>query len=244
MDASGYVAAGMCAAGDVVARSPTRPRRYGMLSACPCDQPAGAAVAEAAGAAPAIVKRAGTLTMSERRRLGRWASTVLRDPRTSGPLEAARAAAHDVLETEADRKRRWQRLSGPLYEGLVAASAEDRRYRLGMLVGHFIAILAVVNVPSGLPLPVAILGVLAAPASAWLAWGRATSWLGAIDAALGAELVDRLDDAEVELLQRAWRNAVVESPPLAPPLIGAVSTFLPSALLVGVLAVVAVANVR
>jgi hypothetical protein len=201
-------------------------------------------VPEAAGAAPAIVKRAGTLTSAERRRLGRWASTLLRDPRTSHPLEAARAGAHEVLNGQPDRKRRWQRVSGPLYEGLVAASAEDRRYRIVLLFGHFIAILAVVNVPSGLPLPAAILGVLAAPVSAWLAWGRATSWLGAIDAALGAEVVDRLNEDDVELLQRAWRNAIVESPPLAPPLIGAVSAFAPSALLVVVLGVVVVANLR
>ncbi|HET9344511.1 MAG TPA: hypothetical protein VFO05_02315 [Candidatus Limnocylindrales bacterium] len=202
------------------------------------------AAPEAAGAAPAIVARTTTLTSADQRRLGRWASTLLRDPRTARPLETARTAAHEVLTAHPDRKRRWQRVSGPLYEGLVAASAEDRRYRLVMLVGHFIAILAVVNVPSGLPLPLAILGVLAAPVSAWLAWGRATTWLGAIDAALGAELVDRLDDGDVELLQRAWRNAVVESPPLAPPLIGAVSAFAPSALLIVVLGAVVVANLR
>jgi hypothetical protein len=113
-----------------------------------------------------------------------------------------------------------------------------------MLGGHFVAILAVVNVPNGLPLPAAILGVLAAPASAWVAWGRATAWLGAIDAALGAELVDQLDDGEVEVLQRAWRNSVVEEPPIAPPLIGVVSTFLPSLLLVVVLVLLVVFQVR
>ena len=199
---------------------------------------------EAAGAAPAIVRRAGTLSASDRRRLGRWASTVMRDPRTSAPLGLAREHAHQVLADRAERKRRWQRVSGPLYEGLVAASSEDRRYRLVMLAGHFIAILAVVNVPSGLPVSVAALAVLAAPVSAWLAWGRSTSWLGAIDAALAAELVDQLDDEEVELLQRAWRNAVVEMPPLAPPVIGVVSAFAPSALLVVVLGALAVANLR
>jgi hypothetical protein len=203
-----------------------------------------APAADAAGAAPAIVARTGTLTTADRRRLGRWASTLLRDPRTSRSLEAARAEAHELLAGQPDRKRRWQRVSGPLYEGLVAASAEDRRYRLIMLAGHFIAILAVVNVSSGLPLPLAVLGVLAAPVSAWLAWGRATSWLGAIDAALGAELVGGLDDGDVELLQRAWRNAVVEEPPLAPPLIGAVSAFAPSALLVVALVIVVAANLR
>jgi hypothetical protein len=149
-----------------------------------------------------------------------------------------------VLSATPERKRRWQRVSAPLYEGLVAAAAEDRRYKLIMLGGHFIAILAVVNVPSGLSLPAAGIAVLAAPASAWLAWGRATAWLGAIDAALGAELIDQLDDGEVEALQRAWRNSIEEQPPVAPPLIGAVSTFLPSVLLVAVFVVLAIAQLR
>jgi hypothetical protein len=203
-----------------------------------------AGAAGAAGAAPAIVHRALNLTAAERRRLGRWASTTLRDPRSSRPIAEARAHAQDVLAEAPDRNRRWQRVSGPLYEGLVAAAADDRRYRIVMLFGHLIAILAVVNVPSGLPLPIALVAVLAAPASAWLAWGRATGWLGAIDAALGAELVDQLDDAEVEVLQRSWRNAVVAMPPVSPPLIGAVSAFAPSALLVVVLGVLVVANLR
>jgi hypothetical protein len=203
------------------------------------------ATTEAAlGAAPAIASRAQKLTATERRRLGRWASAALRDPRASASLAEARDHGQEVLSNQPDRKRRWQRASAPLYEGLVAAAGEDRRYRLIMLAGHFVAILAVVNIPNGLPLPIAVLGVLAAPASAWLAWGRATAWLGAIDAALGAELVDQLEDGEVEILQRAWRNSIVEEPPIAPPLIGAVGTFLPSALLVVVLGVLVVANVR
>ena len=200
--------------------------------------------AEPAGAAPAIASRAQTLTAAERRRLGRWASTTLRDPRTSSAIADARDHAQSVLAAAPDRKRRWQRVSAPLYEGLVAAAAEDRRYRVIMLIGHFLAILAVVNIPSGLPLAIAAPLVLAAPASAWLAWGRATSWLGAIDASLGAELVDNLDEAEIEVLQRAWRNSIVEMPPISPPLIGAVSAFLPSALLIVVLGVVVVANLR
>lgn len=201
-------------------------------------------MSEPAGAAPAIVKRAQTLTATERRRLGRWASTTFRDPRTSTAITGARNHGQEVLSAAPDRKRRWQRVSAPLYEGLVTAAADDRRYRLIMLGGHFIAILAIANVPSGLPLPLAAILVLAAPASAWLAWGRATAWLGAIDASLGAELVDSLDAGEVEVLQRAWRNSIVEVPPVAPPLIGAVSTFLPSALLLTVLVILAVANVR
>jgi hypothetical protein len=196
------------------------------------------------GAAEAIARRAGTLTSEERRRLGRWASTTLRDPRTARPIGDARAHAQDVLSTNPDRKRHWQRVSSPLYEGLVAATAEDRRYRLVLLGGHFIAILAVVNVASGLPLPVAIPAVLAAPVSAWLAWGRATAWLGAIDASLGAELMRELSEDEVEVLQRAWRNSIEETPPVSPPLIGVISAFAPSAVLILALAVVAAMSQR
>jgi hypothetical protein len=196
------------------------------------------------GAAEAIARRSSTLTTTERRRLGRWSSAALRDPRASSAISEARNHGQEVLAATPERKRRWQRVSAPLYEGLVAASAEDRRYKLIMLGGHFVAILAVVNVPNGLALPVAALAVLAAPASAWLAWGRATAWLGAIDAALGAELVDQLDNGEVEVLQRAWRNSIEEQPPVAPPLIGAVSTFLPSVLLIVVFALLAIVRVR
>lgn len=198
----------------------------------------------AAGAAPAIVRRALALSVPERRRLGRWASTAFRDPRISSAITAARNHSHELLSAAPDRKRRWSKVSAPLYEALVAAAADDRRYRLIMLGGHFIAILAVANVANGLSLPIAALLVLAAPASAWLAWGRATSWLGAIDAALGAELIDKLDDEEIEVLQRAWRNSIVEMPPVAPPLIGVVSAFLPSALLFVFLVIVAVATPR
>jgi len=215
-----------------------------MLNACQSLDRSAVPAAEAAGAAPAIASRAQKLTTSERRRLGRWASAALRDPRASTAIAGAREHSQEVLAATPERKRRWQRVSAPLYEGLVLAAAEDRRYKLIMLGGHFVAILAVVNVPNGLPLPAAILGVLAAPASAWVAWGRATAWLGAIDAALGAELVDQLDDGEVEVLQRAWRNSVVEEPPIAPPVVGVVSTFLPSVLLVVVLVVLVVFRVR
>jgi hypothetical protein len=196
------------------------------------------------GAAEAIARRSSTLTTTERRRLGRWSSAALRDPRASSAISEARNHGQEVLAATPERKRRWQRVSAPLYEGLVAAAAEDRRYKLIMLGGHFVAILAVVNVPNGVSLPVAALAVLAAPASAWLAWGRATAWLGAIDAALGAELVDQLDDGEVEVLQRAWRNSIEEQPPVAPPLIGAVSAFLPSVLLIVVFTALAIVRVR
>jgi hypothetical protein len=196
------------------------------------------------GAAEAIARRSSTLTTPERRRLGRWASAALRDPRASAAIADARNHGQEVLSATPERKRRWQRVSAPLYEGLVTAAAEDRRFKLIMLAGHFVAILAVVNVPNGLSLPVAAVAVLAAPASAWVAWGRATAWLGAIDAALGAELVDQLDDGEVEVLQRAWRNSIEEQPPIAPPLIGVVSAFLPSVLLIAVFLLLVIARVR
>jgi hypothetical protein len=61
---------------------------------------------------------------------------------------------------------------------------------------------------------------------------------------LGAELVDQLDDGEVEVLQRAWRNSIEEQPPIAPPLIGFVSAFLPSALLIAVFLVLVIARIR
>jgi hypothetical protein len=196
------------------------------------------------GAAEAIARRAGTLSAQDRRRLGRWASTMLRDPRTARPIADARTHAQEIMGSNPDRKRHWQRVSKPLYESLVAATAEDRRYQLVLLGGHFIAILAVVNIPSGLSLPIALLAVLAAPASAWLAWGRATARLGAIDASLGAELVGKLDDEEVEVLQRAWAKAIATTPPVSPPLIGVASAFAPSALLIVAFVLVAAMNVR
>jgi hypothetical protein len=195
------------------------------------DRP-GAAEAARQNVAEAIARRAGNLTPSERRRLGRWTSATLRDPRLSRELNAARNEAQRALDRSPERKRYWERVSGPLYQSLVAASGDDRRFRLVMLAGHFVALLALVNVPSGLPLPLAVLGVLAAPVSAWLAWGRGT--------ALG----DLISDEDAEVLQRSWRSSVESQPPLRPPLAGIISAFAPSTLLVVVLVVIVVANLR
>ena len=206
------------------------------------DRPRGDA-ADHHNVAEAIARRAGTLSASERRRLGRWTSATLRDPRLSRELNAARNEAQQALDRNPERKRYWERVSAPLYQALVGSSRDDRRFRLVMLAGHFVALLALVNVPAGLPLPVAVMGVLAAPVSAWLAWGRGTAHLGAIHAALAAALADQIADADAEVLRRAWVSSIESQPPLRPPLAGIVSAFAPSTLLVIVLAVVAATTV-
>lgn len=194
--------------------------------------------------AEAIARRAATLSPAERRRLGRWTSATLRDPRLSQELNAARDEAQRILKRHPDRERHWERVSAPLYGALVGAAGEDRRFRLVMLAGHFVALLALVNLPSGLPVPLALLGVLAAPASAWLAWGRGTAHLGTIHAALAASLEGLIDPVHAEVLQRSWRNAVETQPAPRPPLAGIVSAFAPSTLLVIAFVVVVGANIR
>jgi hypothetical protein len=194
--------------------------------------------------AEAIARRAGTLTGPERRRLGRWASATMRDPRLSQELNAARNEAQRVLEARPETKRYWERVSAPLYQALVASASEDRRYRLVMLAGHFVALLALVNLPAGLPVPLALLGVLAAPVSAWLAWGRGTAHLGAIHAALAAALGGLIDPADAETLRQSWRSAIETQPSPRPPLAGIVSAFAPSALLVVAFVAILVLNLR
>ncbi len=218
------------------ARRPSRPSRPGAES--PDTDTGRHSVAEA------IARRAGTLGAAERRRLGRWTSATLRDPRLSRELKAARDEAQRLLEGNADRKRYWERVSAPLYQALVRSAGEDRRYRLVMLAGHFLALLALVNMPAGLPIALALLGVLAAPVSAWLAWGRGTAHLGAIHAALAAALGGLIDDADAEVLQRAWQKAIESRPSPRPPLAGIVSAFAPSTLLVIAFIVILIASVR
>jgi hypothetical protein len=190
-------------------------------------------------AVDAIVRRLGTLRPADRRRLGRWTSASLRDPRLARHLEAARERALATLESQPELRRRWESASRPLYEGLVASAAEDRRWRIVMLASHFAALLAIVNVPAGLSPLIALVITLAAPASAWAAWGRGTAWLGAINAALAAALPDQLEPAEIELLKSAWANAIEAEPPASPPVLGAIGAFAPSALLVVALIAVA-----
>ena len=180
----------------------------------------------------AVVRKAQELTPAESRRLGRWTSASLRDPRLSRPIDAARVHAMAVLDEERSRRKRWETASRPLYAGLVAAASDDRRWRLIMLAAHFSALLAIVNLPAGLPPIFAALFVLSAPASAWAAWGRGTQWLGAIQAALAAAAGNRLSPEEGTVLRRAWVNAVESDPPVPPPMLGAIGALAPSTLLV------------
>jgi len=180
----------------------------------------------------AIVQRVTDLTAAERLRLGRWTSASLRDPRLARPVEAARQRATAIVDSDRDRRRRWESASRPLYEGLVRAAAEDRRWRILLLVAHFVALLAIVNVSSGFPPIIAAVLVLAAPISAWLASGRGTMWLGAIQAALAAAAGDRLAEEDSTVLRRAWANSIEDEPPLRPPILGMAGALAPSALLV------------
>ena len=192
----------------------------------------------------AIVRRALEMTPAERRRLGRWTSASLRDPRIARGLEAARDEALTVLDEDPVRRKRWDRASRPLYEELVESTREARRWRIWMLVSHLAALLAIVNVPNGLPALVALMITLTAPISAWSAWGSGIAWLGAIHAALADTVADRLEPDEVDRLRQAWQNGIVADPPVSPPLLGAVNALGPSALLVVALFVVVATSSR
>lgn len=185
-----------------------------------------------------IVRRARNLTAAERRRLGRWTSASLRDPRISPHLEAARDKALAVLDEQPERRRRWESASRPLYEQLVGATKDARRWRIVMLACHLAALLAILNVSMGLAPLVALAITLSAPLSAWAAWGSGIGWLGAIHAALAGSVEDRLQPDEVERLSQAWQNAIEAEPPVAPPILGALNALAPSALLVVALFVV------
>lgn len=107
-----------------------------------------------------------------------------------------------------------------------------------MLGCHLAALLAIVNVPGGLPPLIALAIVLTAPVSAWAAWGGGIGWLGAIHAALASAVEDRLEPDEVDRLRQAWHNAIEADPPVSPPTLGALNALAPSALLVVALFVV------
>jgi hypothetical protein len=199
---------------------------------------------ESRQAVAAIVRRALDMTPAERRRLGRWTSASLRDPRIARGLETARDRALAVLEEDPARRKRWDRASRPLHDELVAATREARRWRIWMLVSHLAALLAIVNVPSGLPPIVALAITLTAPISALAAWGNGLGWLGAIHAALADSVADRLEPDEVARLQQAWQNGIVADPPVSPPLLGAVNALGPSALLIVALFVVVAMSTR
>ena len=200
--------------------------------------------AESRQAVEAIVRRARNLTPAERRRLGRWTSASLRDPRLSPQLEAARERAIATLDDEPERRKRWESASRPLHEALVQATKDARNWRIVMLACHLAALLAIVNVPTGLPPLVALAITLTAPLSAWAAWGSGIGWLGAIHAALASATEDRLEPDDVERLQQAWQNAIEADPPVSPPLLGAINALAPSALLVVALFVVVATTPR
>jgi hypothetical protein len=204
----------------------------------------GSETPETRQAVAAIVRRARNLTPAERRRLGRWTSASLRDPRIAPRLEAARVKALAALDEEPDRRKRWDSASGPIYEELVGSTRDARRWRWVLLATHLAALVAIINVPSGLPLLVALAFTLAAPISAWLAWGSGIGWLGAIHAALAAAVEDRLEPDDATLLRQAWQNAIEAEPPVSPPLLGAVNALGPSALLVVALFVVVAMSAR
>jgi hypothetical protein len=195
-------------------------------------------------AVAAIVRRALDMTPAERRRLGRWTSASLRDPRLARGLEAARDTALTALDEDPALRERWDRASRPLYDELVAATREVRRWRIWMLVSHLAALLAIVNVPSGLPPIVALLITMTAPTSAWAAWGSGIGWLGAIHAALADTVADRLEPDDLARLRQAWQNGIVAEPPVSPPLLGAVNALGPSVLLVVALFVVVATSAR
>jgi hypothetical protein len=199
---------------------------------------------ESRQAVAAIVRRALDMTPAERRRLGRWTSASLRDPRIARGLEAARDKAITMLEEDPVRRKRWDRASRPLHDELVASTRDARRWRIWMLVSHLAALLAIVNVPSGLPPIVALAITLTAPISAWAAWGNGIGWLGAIHAALADTVADRLEPDDLARLRQAWQNGIVAEPPVSPPLLGAVNALGPSVLLVAALFVVVATSAR
>lgn len=179
-----------------------------------------------------IVRRARDLDPDAWRRLGRWTSASLRDPRLGPAIERARRRAFGLLQADPARRRTWEIASRPLFDGLAEAKGEERRWRLVMLVAHFAAVLAIVGITNGLPPVLAVAITLAAPVSAHAAWGRGTAWVGAIHAALADALDDRLDRADADRLREAWIAAVEDDPPRSPPRLGVIGALAPSALLV------------
>ena len=111
-----------------------------------------------------------------------------------------------MLDAEPDRRKRWESISRPLHEALVEATKDARRWRIVMLACHLAALLAIVNVPGGLPPLVALAITLSAPLSAWAAWGSGIGWLGAIHAALASSVEDRLEPDDADASDRRGRT--------------------------------------
>jgi hypothetical protein len=210
----------------------------------PEQRPRGPLPQASRAAAESIVRRARNLEPDERRRLGRWTSASLRDPRLARRVDIARKRAQGALEREPERRRVWETISRPLYAGLVDSTQEERRWRIVLLATHFAAIVAIVNLRTGLPIALVLVLTAAAPISAWLAWGRGTAWLGAINAALAAISADTLTADEQADLGRSWANSIEAEPPLPPPTLGLIGALAPSALLVVAFVVVALTTPR
>jgi hypothetical protein len=215
-----------------------------ILSAMPDQRPPGPLPQASRAAAEAIVRRARNLAPEEHRRLGRWTSASLRDPRLARNVDIARRRAQEAIERDADRRRVWETISRPLYAALVDSTQEERRWRIVLLATHFVAIVAIVNLPTGLPAPLVLIATAAAPISAWFAWGRGTAWLGAINAALAAVSADTVSTDEQTDLRRSWANAIEAEPPLPPPTLGLIGALAPSALLVVAFLVVVLTTPR
>jgi hypothetical protein len=210
----------------------------------PDQRPRGPLPQASRAAAESIVRRARNLAPDERRRLGRWTSASLRDPRLARKVDIARKRAQAALEREPERRRVWETISRPLYAALVDSTQEERRWRIVLLATHFAAIVAIINLPTGLPIPFVLVLTAAAPISAWLAWGRGTAWLGAINAALAAASTDTLTADEQADLRRSWANSIEAEPPLPPPTLGLIGALAPSTLLVVAFVVVALTTPR
>jgi len=223
-------------------RGPERQRRSGPG---PGQRPGGDTAQAGRGSAiEAIVRRVESMTGGERRRLGRWTSAALRDPRLSPGLEAARDRALVALDAEPDRRRRWDRASKPLHEALVAGARGIRTWRIAMLICHLAAVIAIASLTSGLPPTFGFAVVLLAPLSAWASWGRGLAPLGAIHAALAAAVSDRLDGEDLAALRRSWQNTIELDPPVRPPLLGALGALMPSAFLIIAFVVVVASQPR
>ena len=134
----------------------------------------------------AIASRARTLTNERAAAARPLGEHALRDPRTSTAIADARTHGQEVLSASAGAE-------APLAAGQRAAvRGARRRRRRGPPLPADHARRPLHRDPRRRERPVrpaaadrARSAVLAAPVSAWLAWGRATAWLGAIDASLG-----------------------------------------------------------
>jgi hypothetical protein len=213
-----------------------------ILIAMPDKRPRGPLPQASRADAEAIVRRARNLTPTEHRRLGRWTSASLRVPRLARNVDIAKRLAQEAIQREPDRRKVWETISRPLYAALVDSTREERRWRFVLLATHLVALVAIVNMGTGLPEPLALVLTISAPVSAWLAWGRGTAWIGAIHAALSAISADILTAAERADLRRSWASSIEAEPPDPPPTLGLISALAPSGILLVAFAFVFIAT--